>query len=235
MKLSYQRLIGLDVLRGIAIVLMIVYHFCFDLNYFGYINIDMFQGLIWKLFRYLIITLFLLSVGISLVLAHATGINWHQVFKRFWQLSLAASAVSVGSYLQFPDTWIYFGILHFIALTSIISLPFLHQQKWAIIVSIIIFIGYFGDILHFQWLEPLLHTSLNLPYATEDLVSIFPWWGVILLGIAFASSRQYVKFINHQGWQALPASRLLSLLGRHSLWVYLIHQPILFGLFFLVV
>ncbi len=229
-----HRLIGLDIWRGIAIVLMIVYHLFFDLSYFGYLTIDFSNEMFWLGFRYLIISLFLLSVGISLILTHKNKIQWRKVWGRFWRLALIASLVSIGSYHQFPDSWIYFGILHFILLAYLVGLLFLAHSGLALITAILIFLGSSIQIFSLDWLNIMLHQALNLPSRTEDLVPFFPWFAVVLLGIWLGGSGRYRQFFTSNGWHKIPLKNTLSLLGRHSLLIYVIHQPILFAGFFLI-
>ncbi len=224
--LNQQRLHYLDVTRGIAIILMVIYHFFFDLDNFNYIQIEMNSDLFWRGFRTIIISLFLTTMGISLALTHSKGICWQCLKKRTLFLGGAATLVSIASYLQFPQTWIYFGILHFILFASWLGLFFLGKPYLSLISAIVIIIGYFSGWLNtnflFSFLQPLLHLP---PYYTEDLVTVFPWFAFVLLGI----------FIVAKGWHLYPQlkpnllSEKIGFLGRHSLLIYLLHQPILFG------
>ena len=187
-----MRLIGLDILRGAAIILMIVYHFFYDLNYFAYIDID-FLTPHWTGFRYLIITIFLSTVGFSLVLSHQQKINWHSVFKRIIVLGFASLLVSIGSYQLFPNSWIYFGILHFIFWASLLSLPVLFHPKIAIILSMLIYVALISGINDYIWLTPLKTWQL-LPNTSEDFVPIFPWLAVVLFTIGIARLGFYSIF-----------------------------------------
>ena len=217
-----KRIPIVDALRGVAIVLMIVFHFCFDLNHFGYIHINIYYGLGWKVFRIFIVSLFLLLVGVSLVLAYQDGIKIHKLLKRITILGISALSISVVTYFVFPNSWIYFGILHFIFFATIAGLPFIKYPKISLLVGITIIILYFLDVLHFKWLFAYLQPILDLPlYKTEDIVRFFPWFGVVLIGIYCA------KILNME-FKYTP--KFLLFLGRHSLLIYLIHQPILFGL-----
>jgi uncharacterized membrane protein len=224
--LSKQRLHYLDVVRGIAIILMVIYHFCFDLDNFRYIQIDMDTDPFWRGFRFLIITLFLSTMGISLALTHAKGICWRCLKKRTLLLGGAAILVSVASYMQFPQTWIYFGILHFILFASWLGLFFIGKPWLSLITAIIILVGSAFGWLHTDALFALLQQPLHLPSGyTEDLVTIFPWFAIVLIGI----------FIVAMGWHLSPylkanfISNKVAFLGRHSLIIYMLHQPILFG------
>jgi len=231
-----MRLIGLDVLRGIAIVLMVIFHFCFDLNNFHIVNFDLKHDLFWKYFRYLIVTIFVFSSGISLKLAHQKSVKLHKVKKRVFILGLASIAVSIGSYTQFPDSWIYFGILHFFLFASIVGLLFLNYPKTALFFGVGIIIGHSYNIINMHWFFVLVQKPLHLPATyTEDLATIFPWFGVFLLGMVTASYRLHEKlfsilYLNTEN----KLSLFFAFLGKHSLLIYLLHQPILFSVFLLL-
>ncbi len=231
MKLDKIRLHYIDVARGFSIALMIVYHFSFNLDHFSYIDIDMDGSSYWVAFRAIILTLFLTIMGISLALTHAKAICWPCMKKRTLYLSVASILVSVGSYLQFPETWIYFGVLHFMLFASWLGLLFIGRPWLSIIVAGIILIGFYTGWLHTDRLFNLVYEPLHLPVDyTEDLVNIVPWFVPVLLGV----------FIVAKGWHTLPhlkpnfTSTKLSFMGRYSLVIYLIHQPILFGATWLV-
>ncbi|HFD32839.1 MAG TPA: DUF1624 domain-containing protein [Gammaproteobacteria bacterium] len=225
--LKQQRLHYLDVTRGIAIICMVIYHFCFDLDNFNYLELNMDTDLFWRGFRALIISLFLTTMGMSLALTHAQGICWSCLKKRTLLLGISAILVSIGSYLQFPESWIYFGILHFILFASWLGLLFLGKPWLSLITAIIILIGYFLDWLDTQALFSLLQQPLQLPpYYTEDLVTVFPWFAWVLIGIFLVDKGWYV----YPQLQANLISKKVGFLGRHSLLIYMIHQPILFGI-----
>jgi uncharacterized membrane protein len=209
---------------------MVLYHFSFDLDNFNYIQIDMDHSLFWQSFRSIIVTLFLTTMGISLALTHSKNnkkdICWPCMKKRTLYLGVASILVSVGSYIEFPDTWIYFGILHFILFASWLGLLFVGRPWISLITAIIILIGSYFGWLHTHALFDLVHQPLHLPvHYTEDMVNIFPWFAPVLMGI----------YITAKGWHLIPhlkpsfISTKLAFMGRHSLIIYLIHQPILFG------
>ncbi len=214
---------------------MVVFHFSFDLNNFHYIYIDIKHGLDWRYFRYTIVTMFVFSAGISLYLANKNGINFAKLKKRVLVLSGASLLVTIGSYTQFPDTWIYFGILHFFLFSSIFGLIFLKFPKLSFVVGLGIVIGYASGVLHMHWLFAVLHEPLSLPVRyTQDLANILPWFGVFLLGLSFASSTLLEKVFNNNFFNSQnPINISISFLGKHSLLIYLIHQPIFFGIFLL--
>ncbi len=110
------RLDALDALRGVAIVMMVIFHFCFDLTYWRLAHFEMLSDWRWIGWRTLIVSLFLFLVGVSLVLGREVS---ERHFWRRWSL-IAGSAllISLISWLMFGERFIYFGVLHFIALAQ---------------------------------------------------------------------------------------------------------------------
>lgn len=236
-----QRLLWLDMLRGFAIVLMIIFHFCYDLRYFGYVDWHIPNGPNWWPFRYFILTLFIFTVGMSLSLAHHPQFKRISFVKRLVQLGLAALAITLMSLIMFPHAWIYFGILHFIALASLIGVPFISRPRIALFLALVILFGYWFGMLGNEW--PFNLFADWLPDDTEDYVPLFPWLGVMLLGIGFAGivlpqmasrSKQHTKKIKPWDLPNITINRVLAWLGKRGLIIYLIHQPILFACFYLV-
>lgn len=180
--------------------------------------------------------MFVFLAGVSLYLANLNGINFTKLKKRVLILASASLLVTVGSYTQFPSSWIYFGILHFFLFSSIFGLFFIKIPKLAFIIGVGIILGNIFGLLHMHWLFAILHTPLHLPIKyTEDLANIIPWFGVFLLGVSFASTRAIEKVFNNKFFNSQNRiNRSFSFLGRHSLIIYLIHQPLFFGTFFLI-
>lgn len=230
-----QRLAVVDIARGVAIVLMFAFHFCFDLKYFGFVQVDIYHAPFWRYSRAAIVTLFLLVVGVSLLLAHAEGIRWPAVRRRTLLLVTAAAVVSAGSYLLFPRSYIFFGVLHFIALASLLTLPFVRVHKFALFAGLLLlWIGLSASNPVFD--QPLLNWFGLMTYKpiTEDYVPLLPWLGVVLIGIFIGgwlrNSRSGLVRWQCTAW---PCSAL-GWAGKHSLLLYLVHQPLLLTLLYLI-
>jgi len=227
-----QRIDGLDVFRGLAILCMILYHFTYDLNYFRIISIDMNHTSSILFIRYTIMSMFLLSVGMSLTLAHKNYIKWSAIRKRVIQLGIASLLVSIATYIVFPNNWVYFGILHFVLLASLITLPLLKSPKVTFVLSLFILLGSATQLLHLHELYGLLQPLLSLPLHSEDLVPLFPWLAVVLLGTLIVHYDYHQKIFTHKIFNSyFIIHKLLKKMGQNSLLIYLIHQPILFGAF----
>ncbi len=230
-----NRIEAIDIFRGWAIVLMMGYHFGYDLNLFGYIHTRPNSNELWIVVRYTIITMFLLSMGMSLKLVHLEEIKWQKVIKRVIILGVASIVVSIATYIEFPRSWVYFGILHFVFVSSLVGLLFLPYPRFSILVAISIFVTYALGWLNFHSLYILLKEPLSLPRYTQDFVPFFPWFAVVLIGIIIVSYGLHNRLPKDSFLSANTArNRVLGFMGRHSLIIYLIHIPILFGIFLLI-
>ena len=212
---------ALDLMRGIAIIMMIVFHLIYDLNEFGYTNIPLSNFWLTSYWRYLIVFLFLNAVGISLVIAYGKNFSLNKFIKRLALLGLAALSVSLGTYILFPDAWVYFGILHLIWTATLIAIIFVQFPKTSLFVAALIFIlGYLNlpDLSFFRFL-----LSDYLPLSSVDFYPLFPWIAFVFTGIYLGHNPIYKKIF----FMRVP---FLQLVGRHSLIIYLLHQVILFSL-----
>jgi uncharacterized membrane protein len=221
----YKRSFGIDVLRGLAIVFMVVFHFGYDLTVFGYAHYDTNADIEWRIFRAIIVSSFLMAMGMSAYLAYRDGIKWQKLWQALVKLVSVSVLISLGSYLLYPNNWIYFGIIHFAAFALPACLLFIRQPQLASVLGVAIILGYFTDSLslHLPWLWAVEH--LHIPRHTVDLVSVIPWFGVVLLGLC-CSHYQLIPQVKANG-----LTKGLGFLGQHSLLIYLIHQPILFAFF----
>lgn len=222
------RLAPVDALRGLAIVAMIAYHFAFDLRLFGIARLDFERGVFWLAARAAIVSTFLLLVGVSLVLARDAGVPASRRWRRIATIAACALAVSVASRLAFPKSYIWFGILHAIAVTSVVAWPFATRPRLALACGIaviaagLLFAHPAFDARSLAWIG--FATAKPI---TEDYVPLFPWLGVALVGIAVGDALVRRAFAPLAPLARAP--RPLQWLGRHSLAVYMIHQPLLIG------
>jgi len=120
---SPDRFDRVDALRGLAIVWMAVFHFCFDLNHFGLLRPaqNFYTDPFWTVQRATIVTLFVFVAGVSQAVAQGAGQGWPRFWRRWAQIAGCAVLVSAGSALMFPNSWISFGILHGMALMLVVA------------------------------------------------------------------------------------------------------------------
>ena len=223
------RIRAIDALRGAAICMMIVYHAAFDLNWFHIISADFNHDRFWLSFRDLIVGSFLLLVGVSLVLASRAGISPKQFWRRIALIGTCAMLVTLGSYVTFPKTFITFGILHCILVSSILGWPLVRFPRAALVVGIVVIVGGVAiglplfDLPWLNWVGLMTHKP-----ATEDYVPLLPWFGVVLVGISIGWWL-LERHLHDLRQMSRASPKWLTWLGRHSLLVYMIHQPIMVG------
>lgn len=229
------RYLYIDVLRGLAVAMMIVFHFSYDLNYFQFVEINFYHDPFWLNFRTLIVSLFLCLVGISLYLATERRINIQRFSYRLALLAGAAALVTIGSYFSDPSRIIFFGVLHFITFASILGLLF-RRLCWANLLFGIALIVLGNQYQHvwfdasaWHWIGLVTHKPM-----TQDYVPLLPWFGVVLIGMFLGRMIKQYSLLTSDYKKNNPFIRLLWFGGRHSLVIYLLHQPILFGGFYLL-
>ena len=232
-----QRFDAIDVLRGVAVVWMTVFHFCFDLNHFGHIRQDFYADRFWTDQRSAIITLFLLCAGIGQAIAVEQGQNRQRFARRWAQIAGCALLVSAGSYLMFPRSFIYFGVLHCIAAALVIVRLTAGWGRWLWFTgAVMIALQWIAIEIHAgrPWLDFLNEPAWNwLGFisrkpVTEDYVPLIPWLGVMWWGMA---AGQWL-LRRRPAWLETTAPRAaapLAWLGRWSLAWYMLHQPVLIG------
>jgi len=225
MATSKNRYPLIDLIRGLAVILMIFFHFFYDLRAFGYNQINFQRDIFWYLLPRLIVTLFLCAMGLSLPLVHLPTIQWRKFWPRFGKITLAALLISISTYILFPDRWIYFGTLHVIALCSIALLPLLAYPRVSLVLGLVILIPPLFLGLPLPWFK-MQHHSM-------DYIPFLPWIGVPLLA-NYLFYKQIHQFNFMQGKIShyptlLKLAKKTLFLGRHSFLIYLIHQPILYG------
>jgi len=221
-----KRYFELDLLRGLAVVLMVVFHFGYDLALFGYASYETTRDSEWIVFRGVVLSMFLLAVGMSSYLAYSTGINWKKLWMRSFKLLIVSLMISLGSYLVFPDQWIYFGVIHFILIATIGSLAFLRSPNLSLVIGFGIIGTYVLGYFHLDSLLEYTQKCCFIPKNTVDIVSFTPWFGVVLIGV-FVMHKDYFGIRIKES----KAGTGLAFLGKHSLLIYLFHQPILFAIF----
>jgi uncharacterized membrane protein len=230
-----------DMLRGLAVVMMVIYHFMYDLYFFQVTN-AIFSVPFWFYFQRATAGMFIVLVGVSLaILSQRTAARDQARLRLFWQnlrrgvrifgwglVITLATRFALG-----PELAITFGILHFMGVSIAISYPFLRLRWLNLGLGIAIYaVGTFlrqqvFDLPYLVWLgfEPANH-------AYVDYFPLFPWFGLVLIGVflgnlLYEGKRRRFSLPDLSGWLPL---RWLEWLGLRSLPIYLLHQPALFAI-----
>jgi len=231
MQATRSRIELVDIARGVALMAMAIYHFTWDLDFFGYVEPGMSITGGWKFFARSIACSFLFLVGFSLYLAHGHGFRAKPFVKRLGMIVAAAAAITVATYILFPDSFIFFGILHHIALATVLGVAVLRLPILVLLLLAAVVIAAphfvhanFFDHPVFWWTG----FSRNIP-STNDYIPIFPWFGAVLLGIVAAKAADRSGLLARLAEIQTSRVPLLGAAGRHSLLFYLVHQPVLFS------
>ncbi len=226
-----QRFERVDALRGVAIVWMALFHFCFDLNHFGMLTPkqNFYTDPFWTEQRTAIVSLFLFTAGLSQAVALDAAQGWPRFWRRWAQIAGCAVLVSAGSALMFPKSWISFGILHGIALMLIgarVAAP-LRGWLWPLGLALVLLPQFFShplfDTRWTNWVGLVTRKPV-----TEDFAPLLPWLGVMLWGLA-AGQWLLARRRDVLTGPVARSAQGLALLGRWSLTFYMLHQPVLIG------
>lgn len=226
-----KRYIGVDLARTAALVAMVAYHFTYDLDLFGFVpRGTSTSGWFWWHAR-LTAGSFIFLAGLSLWLAHGQGIRWAAFLRRLGIILAAALAVTVVTHFALPGLTVFYGILHSIALSSVLALAVL---RLPVLITLSIAAAVFW--LPYIWTSPAFNGALvwtglgTIRPITADFLPLFPWLAPMLAGVATGRALQHFARWRWLDWPQTPLLRRLAWPGQHSLGVYLIHQPILIGL-----
>ena len=225
-----------DLLRGIGVMMMIVFHFFYDLNYFHIVALSLYTG--WSLvYVYVGASIFIGLVGVSLVL------SYERVKKRFSEKELFLKyvirglkifglglVITVVSWWYLGEGFIVFGALHCIGVSIILAFPFLRFGNLNLLLGVVFVC--LGVVLKFVTVDFSYLLWLGFKpsgFFTVDYFPLLPWFGVVLLGM-FVGRCLYAESIRRfslKDFSNLGVVRVVGFLGRHSLIVYLVHQPVL--------
>jgi len=228
MTSAAARVPGVDALRALALVAMIGYHFAFDLRYYGVIRTDFEHDPVCIAVRTAILSSFLLLAGVSLVLADRAAVAPARFWRHVATIAACALLVSVGSYAVFPTTFIWFGVLHAIAVALVLARPCVRRPALAAAIGVAVIVAglTYSHAAFDRYALGWIGFMTAKPY-TEDYVPLFPWMGVVFLGVTLGHALARVGFAPLAPLGGAP--RWLTAPGRHTLLIYMVHQPLLMG------
>ncbi len=234
------RILALDLARTTALVGMVIYHFTYDLSAFGWLPPGYATHGGWAIFARIVAGSFLFLAGVSLYLAHGAGIRWRPFLIRAAQIAAGAAIITVTTYFWIaPTAYVFYGILHAILVSSFIGLAFL-RLPWIVTLAAAALVVLARIYLtHPAFDAPLLAWVGLYTGPTPrsiDFVPVFPWLAPFLAGLAL-SKWAVVSGVAERLRSAVPPgpmARAVAWPGRHTLIIYLVHQPVLNGILWLV-
>ncbi len=238
-----KRFWELDFLRGVAILMMIVYHTIFDLDFLKIVEMDIHSHPVW-VFARSIPVIFITLVGICLTISYLKAskkLDRKQLRMKFikrglWIFSWGIAATIV-SWVLLGEGFIVFGILHFIGLSIILAYPLLGNKNDLVLFGGI-FIAMGIGLLSMSFAFPYLLWLGFVPvgFYTIDYFPLLPWFGFILIGIHLGNEfysnnkrRFRIKDLSKNG-----LVKPFCFLGRYSLFIYLTHQLLIISIIYAV-
>lgn len=236
-KSTSPRYIEIDFFRGMAILMMIIFHTSFDLNLFKITQLPIFTNPFWLVYRESGVFMFLSISGFCLYLEHRSKIRWKRFWIRFGKLILAGSLITFATHYYDPPRTIWLGILQFFALASLFGLFFLRYYRLNLILGVLIIaLGFIGNANEAQNFMGFAFTWLGfgtMHLHTLEIFPMIPFFGYFLVGMFMGryfledENREYL-IVNLSPQNS--SVKFVSFFGKYSLIIYLIHQPIILGI-----
>ncbi len=221
--MKQKRYGAIDALRGFSIILMIAHHGAYDLVDFGLIPLKLVENDVVYVFHIIFASVFIAISGAC------SSFSSHNV-KRGLRILAAAAAVTLATYIFDPESFIMFGILHFLGCASLIyaavgNLPFIKKiPLWVWAVLYAASFPLLSMTFPVKWLFPLGFKSAD--FTALDWFPLLPWIFMYFFG---AKLGQYISEGRMPRGFYTFSCPPLEWIGRQSLWIYLLHQPVLLG------
>lgn len=232
----------LDALRGLAVILMVVFHAAYDAQFLGLWEGNVWEGG-WLVLARITQFLFIGMAGVTMSLAYRRseargGASILKSLRHSAMLLGWGMVITLITWVLFKEQAVKFGVLHFYAVAGILALPLVRLGVWNGLIGVgVLALSFFVKDLTVgsPWLFPFGLT--NPGFQSLDYFPLLPWFGLFLLGLAVSpilyepERRRFGACLISRGQGASLRSALsLKKIGRYSLAIYLLHQPILFGI-----
>ena len=230
MKTRYAEI---DIVRAIAIVMMITFHTLFLLNYFDIYDVNVVNGFWWWFARVTAGT-FIFVAGISLTISYSRSQTFRRFLLRGIKIFCWGLAITLVTWLVMRESYVIFGILHFIGVSIVLGYFFVRFRLVNLVLGAVLIAGgilLMRDSFSFSWLLPL--GLMPQDFKTADYFPLLPWFGIFLIGICAGNTFYPGGKRSFNPWpSATRVTRPLTFMGKHSLLIYLGHQPVIIGILF---
>ena len=235
-----KRLWKIDFIKGVAVILMVLWHTSYDLVYL-FKQTNIFHPWYWRGGPELISGLFLFSSGLGTVARFKSlsdskkpTIPWEIGFKGGLRITLWGCFLTALTFKFTPNFIILFGILHLIGLCTLIGPLFVRVSPPTLIAfSLLLLLG------GYLWEESQSYRDfkfwLEVVYLKRTMLDFYlplPSLGYFTLGIAYGN--MFFSKLNAVPKELHFNIRSINFLGKHSLYIYLLHQPVLIGVLILL-
>ena len=237
-----MRFLLLDITRGICVLAMVVYHFCWDLGYFGFIDLRLITQGFGLFIAQLIGSSFITIAGISSRILSLSDSFKQKFLKRFFKLVFISAVISTATFMLNRNSFIFFGILHFLSVCSLISLILIYVKSNFHLFLIFLcaaIISISGITFNLPIMLSWLGFNKDIP-VTNDFYPLFPWITFYFFGfwsgkiIYKKLSQKDDDFVIHINGIYM-FFKFFEYIGQKALIIYILHQPILFSLLFVFI
>lgn len=233
----------IDFVKGIAIILMIIFHIFYFPNVYGYKEFQWNTPTL-KLIAKIAQFIFITCAGINIYLSYHSNKeknkdkNYNKIFlkkhlTRIFKLSIIALLLSFFSYLIFGELWIKFGILHFMALGSLLVTPYIDNQIVNIFIIVLILLLTFlkNNYKQIFYLIPpkiAFVSGLYSFYPSMDHFPLIPWLALMSFGLLIG---KYIVNLKNKELLVHKNKNIINEIGKNSLEIYVVHWIILYIFF----
>lgn len=241
-----KRFETLDSLRGVAIVSMVLFHLMFDIKEIFGNNHSWSSGTLVHLWQRSICFTFIIVSGFVWIYGRKNAV------RRGLFLTAVGIAVTVVTVIFMPDAPVYFGVMSFFGCAVLIMIPaekLLRHVPSGVgaLFSIVAFffteyvsygaVKLFGNTL-FRLPKVLYKSDIGIPFGfppadffSSDYFPIIPWMFLYFFGYFLGRLISGSSFFEKIGHIKEP---IFSFIGRHAVMIYVLHQPICYGICFLI-
>ena len=221
---------------------MVAYHFCWDLGYFGFIDLQLITQGFGLLIAQLIGLSFITIAGISSLLLSQSDSFKQKYLKRFFKLVFFSAVISIATLMLDRNSFIFFGILHFLSVCSLTSLILIYIKSSFHLLLIFLcaaIVSISGITFDLPFMLSWLGFNKEIP-TTNDFYPLFPWITFYFFGFWFGKVI-YEKLSKKENGFSMPIDginiclKFFEYMGQKALIIYILHQPILFSLFFVFI
>ena len=229
----------IDILKGVAVICMIIFHFFYFPNQYGFKEIE-YNTLTLKTIAKVAQIIFITCVGVNLVFAKQKNKDPNIHLQRVGKLAFYAVLISLFTYLVFEERYVKFGILHFVAFSSLLLFTFVDDtETMKIITTLLVTLFILNKI------QPELFHIIPSPiafiggfyndrYSSVDHFPILPWILLICVGVFIGHYLLNNEINTPKNIVDNPVSNIFKDIGKRSLEIYAVHWTILYVIYCII-
>jgi uncharacterized membrane protein len=222
-----MRYLFIDNLRGIAFLFMVIHHIFYFKDLANDYTTSYADNIFVQSSGTLARTLFIFLVGLSLSIPNKKEFNIKKRLNRSLEILVNAGIISFITYMYYPEVFVRFGVLHFIALASLLGSYFI-DKKQLTVVFMLVFILLKPLSVNNSIIDTITGAKLN--YSMMDYFPLFPWFGLLLFGLHVGQTSNLIDIENaltNINSNIFTENNILTRIGQNALNLYTFHVILL--------